>query len=221
MDVGYKSKHQSNISLFKINQNSGNTTFLRSYNTGKSIISQNDFMSLQTNLLRTSKINNSGDMVNSEFNVSIDVFRNNDFLVATNSEISSDSGKMMVRYTILGGYLNRYSGRMDNQQFVNQNTAAIIDQDNQFNNLFGNFQLNLQNKMSNKIRHEFDIRADIKRPHLNSQADTRIQSENFKSNTQSVLTETNLNPEFYTNVKLSDKWHLTGQYKFLYISSRD
>lgn len=221
IDLGYKSKHQSNISLFKINQNSGNTTFLRSNNTGKSIISQNDFMSLQTNLLRSSKINNSGDIVNSEFNVSDDVFRNNDFLVARNSEISSDSGKMMVRYTILGGYLNRYSGRMDNQQFVNQNTTAIIDQNNRFKNLFGNFQLNLQNNMSNKIRHEFDIRADIKRPHLNSQADTRIQSENFKSNTQSVQTETNVNPEFYTNVKLSDKWHLTGQYKFLYVSLRD
>ncbi len=87
--------------------------------------------------------------------------------------------------------------------------------------MFGNFQLNLQNKMSNKIRHEFDIRADIKRPHLNSKADTRIQSENFKSYTQSVQTETNVNPEFYTNVKLSDKLHLTGQYKFLYVSLRD
>lgn len=213
---GYKNKYDAILSLFKVSTHKASTTFFRSNNIGKQLISQNDFMSLQTNLQRHNQptLTDIDKTTSSTFNFTNDIYFNKDVLLSQNGEFSSDSNKLITRYSFLASMLNRGIKNDLMQFFFIQNYKVNINEKIDTEIYFGNAQFTLEYKQSKKLRYSFDLHSDYKLPSIFSMTSTNFENANFYSTTKNVSKMINVNPQFYSKYEFDKHWSVKFQYNF-------
>ncbi len=219
--AGYKYKQESSISLFNIGQNRASTNFFRNNNTGRVVISENDYVALQTNLHSPGKedqLNGPGNIFTA-FSMPSDVIRNNDFLLSRNEEMASTDKKSVFNYTILAGTMLRNAVSRSMQYLNTASDTIQIERQKKMRFNFGNIQMFLKSKPGKNIKTEFEVHGDMYQPVLNGSNTTRFGEDGYLSGIKNNVVNFSINPEFNGSIVLSKYWHLQEKASVLLYNS--
>ncbi len=205
--VGVQKKYEGVVNLFKVNESMGYSSFVRSNNLGQQVITANDFLNMESDIVRA--VNKSGgnfeNLMPKGFMRQEKDQMSSDHLVAFNFE-SDKSIRAKNKISLLTNFFDRKSTSMVEQTYLQTNKVLLAEQDNGVRSPFLFLVLNRKITLSKKSIFEIDIPVRYKSNFSIENLKGRIGFSPIENELLKSGNNLTISPNIFFSKKISDRF---------------
>ncbi len=219
--AGYEKRYKAGLTLMNIKDNIAHTTFFRSNNLNEATIALQDFLTLQSALVRTlNQVETLSEIIPTGFERSENLQISQENLLASNT-VYNIKKHTTAKLSILGNYFQR-GQQGDVQRFYIPSADIFIgNQDAETNFQYFSSNINTQTTFGKKITLELDFPIVLDKTESNIITSGKLNKNTLDNYWNENKFNFKLNPQLYWNYKISSEHLIYAQLQYKYFQNNN